>query len=178
MYSVPGDLIGQRVDVRADGALVKIYHRGRLVKAHPRRPAGGRCTDAADLPAERAGCALRDVDGLRARAAGHGAAVGEYDVGCRSSGCGVFPLMRHGLLWGLQSSLRRCGRHGATRFPSARPVGPIKTDGHASERGAMTPHDPRPTARIGLVMLAGRALAGRSRPAARRTPGRSDPDRS
>lgn len=78
LYSVPGDLIGQRVDVRADDALVKIYHRGRLVKVHPRRPAGGRSTDAADLPAERAGYALRDVDGLRAKAAGHGAAVGEY----------------------------------------------------------------------------------------------------
>ena len=64
-------------DVRADAALVKIYHRGRLVKVHPRRPAGGRSTDAADLPAERAGYALRDVDGLRAKAAGHGAAVGE-----------------------------------------------------------------------------------------------------
>lgn len=75
---MPGDLIGQRVDVRADDALVKIYHRGRLVKVHPRRPAGGRSTDAADLPAERAGYALRDVDGLRAKAAGHGAAVGEY----------------------------------------------------------------------------------------------------
>ena len=78
MYSVPGDLIGQRVDVRADYALVKIYHRGRLVKTHPRRPAGGRSTDVADLPAERAGYALRDVDGLRAKAAGYGAAIGEY----------------------------------------------------------------------------------------------------
>ena len=36
LYSVPGELIGQRVDVRADSVLVKIYSRGQLVKTHPR----------------------------------------------------------------------------------------------------------------------------------------------
>jgi hypothetical protein len=40
---VPGELIGQRVDVRADSVLVKIYSRGQLIKTHPRQPpAGGR----------------------------------------------------------------------------------------------------------------------------------------
>jgi hypothetical protein len=28
LYSIPGDLIGLRVDVRADRSLVKVYHRG------------------------------------------------------------------------------------------------------------------------------------------------------
>jgi hypothetical protein len=38
LYSVPGDLIGSRVDVRADRALVKIYARGQLVKPSPPGP--------------------------------------------------------------------------------------------------------------------------------------------
>ncbi|MGH3787422.1 MAG: Mu transposase domain-containing protein, partial [Pseudonocardiaceae bacterium] len=36
LYSLPGHLIGQQVQVRADTALVKIFHRGQLVKTHPR----------------------------------------------------------------------------------------------------------------------------------------------
>ena len=50
LYSVPGELIGQHLDARADSALVKLYHRGQLVKTHPRQPPGGRSTDPADLP--------------------------------------------------------------------------------------------------------------------------------
>ena len=61
LYSVPGELIGQRVDVRADSVLVKIYSHGQLVKTHPRKPAGGRSTDPGDYPAGRAEYALRDV---------------------------------------------------------------------------------------------------------------------
>jgi transposase len=78
LYSVPGALIGARVDVRADGQLVKIFHRGVLVKTHPRQPAGGRATDPADLPAHTAGYAMRDLDYLRRLAAGHGPAIGAY----------------------------------------------------------------------------------------------------
>lgn len=50
---MPGDLIGTRVDVRADRALVRVYARGQLVKVHPREAPGRRVTDAEDLPAER-----------------------------------------------------------------------------------------------------------------------------
>jgi hypothetical protein len=66
LYSVPGDYIGQQLDARADSQLVKLFHRGQLVKTHPRQPAGGRCTDPADLPVERVGYAMRDLDRLRA----------------------------------------------------------------------------------------------------------------
>ena len=62
MYSVPGELIGQRVHARADTPLVKIYVRGQLIKTHPRKPPGGRSTDPADYPVGRAEYALRDVD--------------------------------------------------------------------------------------------------------------------
>ncbi|HZT65972.1 MAG TPA: IS21 family transposase [Acidimicrobiales bacterium] len=78
IYSVPGDLIGARVKARADSALVRIFHRGVLVKVHPRKPPGGRSTDPADLPAEKTTYALRDIDHLRNLAAGHGPVIGAY----------------------------------------------------------------------------------------------------
>jgi hypothetical protein len=78
LYSVPGELIGQRVQVRADSALVKVYSRGQLVKTHPRQPAGGRSTDPSDYPAERAAYALRDVQGLTRKASLAGAHVEVY----------------------------------------------------------------------------------------------------
>ncbi len=78
LYSVPGEWIGQSLDARADADLVKLFHRGRLVKTHPRQLPGGRHTDPTDLPAERAGYAMRDLDRLIATAAGHGPNIGIY----------------------------------------------------------------------------------------------------
>jgi transposase len=78
LYSVPGSLIGSRVEVRADQQLVKIFHRGVLVKTHPRKPAGGRSTDADDLPADKSVYAMRDLDRLQRLAAAHGPGIGAY----------------------------------------------------------------------------------------------------
>ncbi len=78
IYSVPGNLIGHHVDVRADRILVRVYFRGQLVKVHARTHVGGRRTDPADLPAEKTTYALRDIDHLKRMAAGHGTAVGAY----------------------------------------------------------------------------------------------------
>ncbi|UQX10304.1 Mu transposase domain-containing protein [Candidatus Mycobacterium methanotrophicum] len=76
LYSIPEHLRGQTVSVRADGELVKAFHRGKLVKTHPRQPAGGRCTDPADLPADKTGYAMRDLTRLITTAAGHGPDIG------------------------------------------------------------------------------------------------------
>jgi hypothetical protein len=78
LYSIPGNLIGQRVEVRADRELVRVFHRGQLVKVHPRTRPGGRVTDPADLPAEKTTYALRDIDHLKRMAADHGPAIGAY----------------------------------------------------------------------------------------------------
>ena len=78
LYSVPGNLIGRHVEVRADRSLVKVFHCGTLVKIHPRQAPGGRSTDPADLPSERTTYALRDIEYLRRLAAGHGEAIGAY----------------------------------------------------------------------------------------------------
>ncbi len=78
LYSVPGNLIGTRVEVRADRRTVKIFARSQLVKVHPRQAPGRRSTDPADLPTERAGYALRDIDHLKRLAGRHGEHVGLY----------------------------------------------------------------------------------------------------
>lgn len=78
LYSVPERFIGERVWVRADRELVKVYHRGQLIKAHPRMEPGQRSTDPLDLPQHKRAYAMRDVEYLQRVAAGHGDAVGAY----------------------------------------------------------------------------------------------------
>ncbi len=78
LYSVPGAYLGEQLQARADSALVKLYHRGKLVKTHPRQRPGGRSTDRDDLPAEKTTYALRDLDRLIAMCAGHGESIGIY----------------------------------------------------------------------------------------------------
>lgn len=78
LYSIPGNLIGTRVDVRADRSLVRVFSRGQLVKVHPRQRPGGRSTDPDDLPSHKTVYAMRDLDKLQRMAASHGPAVGAY----------------------------------------------------------------------------------------------------
>ena len=78
LYSVPGNLIGSRVEVRADRSLVRIFSRGQLVKVHPRQAPGHRVSDPDDLPSHTTVYAMRDLDRLGRMAAGHGEAIGVY----------------------------------------------------------------------------------------------------
>ena len=78
LYSVPGNHIREKVKVRADRLLVKIFHRGQLIREHPRQAPGGRSTCREDLPQEKTAYAMRDVDYLRRVAAGHGEHIGIY----------------------------------------------------------------------------------------------------
>jgi hypothetical protein len=72
LYSVPSALLGQHLQARADARLVKLFHHGQLVKVHPRQQPGSRATDPNDLPAERTGYAMRDIDRLIEAAHRHG----------------------------------------------------------------------------------------------------------
>jgi transposase len=78
LYSAPSQLVGQRLEARADSGLVKLFHQGRLVKVHPRQRPGGRWTDPDDLPSEKTGYAMRDLDTLVRSARRHGHHVGIY----------------------------------------------------------------------------------------------------
>ena len=78
LYSAPKEYLGCHLDARADSALVKLFHRGQLVKTHPRQQPGRRVTDPADLPAEKTTYAMRDVASLAKTAHRHGDAIGVY----------------------------------------------------------------------------------------------------
>jgi transposase len=78
LYSVPGELVGRRLDARVDAHTVKLYWRGELIKVHPVVAPGRRHTDPADLPAEVSVYAMRDLNTLQRKASAHGAHVGAY----------------------------------------------------------------------------------------------------
>lgn len=79
LYSIPGELIGQRLTARADEHTVKLFFTAAsLIKVHPRQAPGGRHTDPADLPSELTAYAMRDVDALQRKASAYGEGVGAY----------------------------------------------------------------------------------------------------
>src|SRR5215475_4608444 len=78
LYSAPKEYLGCHLAARADSVLVKLFHRGQLVKAHPRQQPGRRVTDPADLPAEKTTYAMRDVASLAKTARRHGDSIGAY----------------------------------------------------------------------------------------------------
>lgn len=80
LYSAPSTTCppGTRLEARADRDLVRLYRRGELVKTHPRQPAGGRSTDPADYPAERATYAQRAAAPLLAQAQALGPRIGQF----------------------------------------------------------------------------------------------------
>jgi transposase len=78
IYSVPHELRGKVLRVRYDRKIVKFYAGGAVVKVHPRIPRGTSAIDASDLPPGTGELATRDAEGLAARAASRGDAVGVY----------------------------------------------------------------------------------------------------
>jgi hypothetical protein len=76
LYSVPEHLQSHYLHARADSELVKLFAGGALVKTHPRQSPGGRSTDPGDLPAQRAGYAMRDLTALITSCTGHGPNIG------------------------------------------------------------------------------------------------------
>jgi transposase len=113
LYSVPTRYIGQRVDVRGDSRLVRIYHRGELIKVHPVQPPGGRSTDYTDYPTERTPYALRAPDHCLRHAERVGPAVRQFMAVLLS---GTFPWAR---LRQAQKLLRLAERYGPARVNAA-----------------------------------------------------------
>jgi len=147
LYSVPGGLIGQEVSVRAEAGLVKIFHRGALVKVHPTMARGRRSTDPDDLPAERSAYALRDLDRLVAMAHGHGPSVGIFAARLVE---GPLPWTRMRQVYRLLGLVRRYGAE-RTDTACARALEPDVIDvgliGRMLERATETaPPDRRPVA--------------------------------
>ena len=113
LYSVPGELIGQRITARADVRTVKLYWRGQLIKVHPKVAPGRRHTDPSDLPAELTAYAMRDLDALQRKALTHGQHIGAYAAA----------VLEHPLPWTKMRQVYRLlglvRRHGAERVDDA-----------------------------------------------------------
>lgn len=153
LYSVPAAYVGQRVRVRADRHLVRIYHHGVLIKTHPRKPPGGRSTDEADLPSERAAYAMRDLDRPRRQAASHGAAIGAVAAAVLE---GPLPWTRMRRVYRLLGLVRR---YGAERVEAAcskaleLEVADVSLVARIVERATDLPGLPGPAPAGGLVQL-------------------------
>ncbi len=80
LYSVPASVCppGQKVEIRVDSKLVRIYHRGKLIKVHQRQPRGGRATDPDDYPAELTAYTMKAPERIKRSAALLGPAVAAF----------------------------------------------------------------------------------------------------
>ncbi len=78
LYSVPVSYVGEKVHLRMDRQLVKIYHHRRLIKVYPRREPGGRISDPKDFPEHQGIFARRDTEALQNKADSAGPSVAEY----------------------------------------------------------------------------------------------------
>lgn len=106
LYSLPRAFLGLTLDAVADRSTVRFYHGRTLIKVHPRKPPGGRSTDPADFPPEKAACALRDIDFFRSRAREHGDAVGRFAEALLA---GPLPWTRMRRVYALLGLCRRYG---------------------------------------------------------------------
>jgi len=80
LYSVSYRLVGKDIELRtrADKSTVKAYLGAKLVKVHPRKPAGGRSTDPSDYPPGKALYARRSVSEQLQQARQLGEHIGRY----------------------------------------------------------------------------------------------------
>ena len=120
--------------MRADRQLARVFHRGQLVKVHPRQHPRGRSTDPADLPSHATVYAMRDLDRLRRMATGHGRAVGAYATALWDI---LLPWTKMRQVYALLGLVRkvRNGRPGSGRTPG-QPLepdrGPLRQSMHAA----------------------------------------------
>lgn len=78
LYSVPTRYLRQKVSVRGDSKLVRIYAKGELIKTHEKQPPGGRSTDHNDYPKELTPYTLRDPQRLIRQAQDLGPQIGRF----------------------------------------------------------------------------------------------------
>lgn len=67
LYSLPWRHIGDRLDVRTTATMVQLFHRGQLVKTHPRKQRGKQ-TDLGDYPPEKIAFHMRTPTWCRRQA--------------------------------------------------------------------------------------------------------------
>ena len=112
-YSAPTRYLHQKLWVRADSRLVRIYAGGELIKTHERQPPGGRSTDYADYPAHQSAYAMRDPVRIIAAAELKGEHVGRFTAKLLS---GDFPWAK---LRQAQKLIRLGEKYGFRRVDAA-----------------------------------------------------------
>ncbi len=113
LYSAPTRHVGQRVWIRGDSKLLRIYVRGEVVATHKRVAEGKRSTNYAHYPPERAAYAMRDPEHLIRQAYRKGNHVGRFTKRLLA---GTFPWA---YLRQAQKLLRLCDRYGPKRVDQA-----------------------------------------------------------
>ena len=80
LHTVPTTYVQRRalLDIRGDSKIVRICHRGELIKTHERQPPGGKSIDHSDYPEHKRGCTMRDPERAIEEAERRGPFVGEY----------------------------------------------------------------------------------------------------
>jgi hypothetical protein len=150
LYSAPKEYLGCHLDARAGSALVKLFHRGQLVKTHPRQAPGRRSTDPADLPVEKTTYAMRDVAALARAARRHGENVGIYAGRLLEAG---LPWTRMRQVYRLPGLVRRYGPGpvdtACTRALELDVVNVTKIASMLEKATENTPPPPRPAAAAG-----------------------------
>jgi hypothetical protein len=113
LYSVPTKYISKTVDVKGDSALVKIYHKGTLIKIHKRMGPGKRSTDFDDYPAELTPYTLRNPKYQIAEGYRRAEKIGAFIEGILT---GPYPWHR---LRSAQKILRLSDKYGPDRMSAA-----------------------------------------------------------
>jgi hypothetical protein len=113
LYSVPTKYISKTVDVRGDSALVKIYHKGALIKIHKRMGSGKRSTDFDDYPQKLAPYTLRNPRYQIKEGYRRAEKIGKFIEGILT---GPYPWHR---LRSAQKILRLSDKYGAQRMAAA-----------------------------------------------------------
>jgi hypothetical protein len=113
IYSVPSRYCRNKVTVRGDRGLVRVYYRGKLIKTHPTQPPGGRSTDYADYPKELTNYAMRDPKRLIRQAREQGADIGRF---AQALLAGNFPWAK---LRQAQKLIRLSNKYGTGRVNQA-----------------------------------------------------------
>jgi transposase len=113
LYSVPTQYIGHTLEVRADSTLLRIYHRGVVIKTHPLVAEGKRSTDYQDYPKHKTPYAMRGCDYYIGKAQEVGPQCGSYMKELLS---GDFPWSR---LRQAQKLIRLSEKYGTERIEQA-----------------------------------------------------------
>jgi hypothetical protein len=112
-YSVPTAYVSKGVDVRVDSKLVRIYHKGNLIKTHLVKRPGERSIDFNDYPKEKSPYAMRNCDYYVGKAREIGKYSGRFAKELLS---GDFPWSK---LRQAQRLLRLAEKYGRVRVENA-----------------------------------------------------------